>query len=143
VHDPIFLRALVVDNGNNTAAIVAADLLEFGDIMAVRERVTQATGIPADYIIIAASHDHNAPRVGKVTAGAIRQVDGLATAPYTEGVYDQIVEVMRRAKERSSRLGLVLEPVRLMLIRIGMSLQLRVGSLVQTLMSLRIRLYGL
>lgn len=39
VHDQIFLRALVVDNGTNTAAIVAADLLEFGDTRLVRERI--------------------------------------------------------------------------------------------------------
>ncbi len=70
VHDRIFLRALVVDNDANTAAIVAADLLEFGDTQVVRDRVAQEVGIPADHIIITASHDHNAPRVGTVTPGA-------------------------------------------------------------------------
>ncbi len=98
VHDPIFLRALVVDNGVNAAAIVAADLVEFGDTIAVRERITQATGIPADHVIISASHDHNAPRVGKVTLGARAQVGGPATGAYTDLVYDQIVEVVRKAK---------------------------------------------
>ncbi len=98
VHDPIFLRALVVDNGANIAAIVAADLLEFGDTMAVRERIANEIGIPADQIMITASHAHNTPRVGKATAGASAQAGGPATAAYSEQVYDRIVEVVRQAK---------------------------------------------
>ena len=98
VHDPIFLRALVVDNGSNTAAIVTADLVEFGDTLSVRKRIAEETGIPVDHIIMTASHDHNAPRVGVVTPGATAQVGGPATAAYTEMVYDRIVDVVRQAK---------------------------------------------
>jgi neutral ceramidase len=98
VHDPIFLRALVVDNSINTAAIVAADLVEVGDTTSVRERIAEEIGIPLDHIIITASHDHNAPRVGAVTAGATAHAGGPATAAYTEMVYDQIIEVVRQAK---------------------------------------------
>lgn len=105
VHDPIFLRALVVDNGANCAAIVAADLLECGDTSAVRERIAQEIGIPTHHIIITASHAHNTPRVGVVSAGASAQVGGPATAAYTQFVYDQMVDVVRRAKT-------ALEPVR-------------------------------
>ncbi len=98
VHDPIYLRALVMDNGINTAAIVAADLVEFGDTLAVRKRIEQEIGIPADHILITASHDHNAPRAGKVTAGATAWAGGPATTKYTQYVYDQVVDVVRRAK---------------------------------------------
>ena len=98
VHDSIYLRALVLDNGNQVVAIVAADLVEFGDTSAVRERIEQLLGIPADHIILTASHDHNAPRVGKVTPGATAQAGGPATERYTEEVYDQVVEVVRQAK---------------------------------------------
>ena len=61
VHDHIFVRALVVDNGINCAAIVAADLVEFGDTSRVREQIEKEIGIPTEHIIITASHDHNAP----------------------------------------------------------------------------------
>ena len=98
VHDPIFLRALVVDNGANTGAIVAGDLPGFGDTTAVRERIAQVIDIPADHIIIAASHDHNAPRNAEVTPGAKAQLAGPATAAYTEKLCDQIVDVVQRAK---------------------------------------------
>lgn len=108
VHDPIYLRALVVDNGLNTAAIVAADLVEFGDTRAVRERVEQELGIPADHILLTASHDHNAPRAGKVTPGATAQAGGPATEKYTEFVYAQVVAALRQAQGalQPARVGL-------------------------------------
>jgi hypothetical protein len=42
VHDPIYARAVVVDNGVNSAAIVATDLVEFGDTTSLRERIQRA-----------------------------------------------------------------------------------------------------
>ncbi len=98
VHDQIYVRALVVDNGLNCAAIVSADLVEFGDTSEVREQIEQETGIPLAHIIITASHDHNAPRVGGVTAGATAQKGGPATEKYTSFVYGCIVEAVRQAK---------------------------------------------
>ncbi len=98
VHDPIYVRALVLDNGLNTVAIVAADLVEFGDTLAVRQRIEQEISIPADHVLLTASHDHNAPRAGKVTAGATAWAGGPATEKYTGYVYDQVVEVVRQAK---------------------------------------------
>jgi neutral ceramidase len=99
VHDRIYLRALVVDNGVNRAAIVAADLVEFGDTSQVREQIEKEIDIPTEHIIITASHDHNAPRVGSITPGATAQKGGPATEKYTKIVYERIVDVVRRAKE--------------------------------------------
>jgi neutral ceramidase len=99
VHDRIYVRALVVDNGINTAAIVAADLVESGDTSELRKRLEQEIGIPVEHIIITASHDHNAPRVGTTTPGATAQKGGPATRDYTKFVYACIVDVVRHAKE--------------------------------------------
>ena len=98
VHDHIFVRALVLDNGHNAAVLVAADLVEFGDTMSVRERIAKETGIPADHIVLTASHDHNAPRAGAVTPGATAQVGGPATAAYTEKAYGLILDAVRQAR---------------------------------------------
>lgn len=98
VHDPIYVRALVVDNTINSAAIVSADLVEFGDTSAVRERIAGELGIPFDHIIMTASHDHNAPRVGSVTPGATAHEGGPATAAYSKMVYEQIIEAVRQAR---------------------------------------------
>jgi hypothetical protein len=99
VHDPIFARALVLDDGVNTSAIVAADLVELGDTTALRARIAKELAIPADHIMIAASHDHSAPRSGPITAGT-SSVDGrpYATPAYTKQVDDSFVEVLRQAK---------------------------------------------
>ena len=69
VHDPIFARAVVIENGVNSAVIVSLDLVEFGDTMALRQRIQRELAIPAQHIIIAATHDHNAPRGGPLTPG--------------------------------------------------------------------------
>ena len=98
VHDPIYVRALVLDDGTQTAALVAADLVEFGDTLSLRQRISGELGIAADHVILTASHDHNAPRVGLVTPGSSAQVGGSGTAAYTERVYGQILEALRLAK---------------------------------------------
>jgi neutral ceramidase len=107
VHDPIYVRALIVDNGINCATVIAADLVEFGDTSELRNQIQQQFGIPASNILITASHDHNAPRVGSVTPGATAQVGGPATERYTNFVYKRILEAVRQAKAalRPARVG--------------------------------------
>lgn len=108
VHDHIYVRALVFDNGRSSAAIVAADLVEFGDTMPLRERIAKEVGIPADHLILTASHDHSAPRGGEVSPGATAQVGGSGTAAYSAWLYDKIVEAVKQAKasEQPARMGL-------------------------------------
>ena len=99
VHDPIWARAVVVDNGTNTAAIVSTDLVEFGDTMPLRKRIQSELGIPAANIIICASHDHNAPRSGPITPGS-SSAQGRPYSPpaYIQFVDDSIVSAVKQAK---------------------------------------------
>jgi hypothetical protein len=57
----LFVRALVLDNGTDTAAIVSADLIEIGEPTKLRERIARAVGIRASHLIISATQDHSAP----------------------------------------------------------------------------------
>lgn len=98
VHDPIYARALLLDSGKNSAAVVALDLIETGDTREVRQRITKELGIPADHIMITASHDHSAPRLGEVTPGALAHGGGPESAAYTRMVNDNIVQALRAAK---------------------------------------------
>ena len=108
VHDPIFARALVVDNGHTRAALVATDLVEFGDTTALRARIEKELGIPADHVMITASHDHGAPRGGPITAGS-SSAHGRPYSPpdYIRLVDDKIVEAVRQAQgnERPAEVG--------------------------------------
>lgn len=99
VHDHIYTRALVVSNGATTAALVSTDLVEFGDTTTLRQRIQRELGIPADHIIISASHDHNAPRSGPITAGS-SSAEGRPYSPpsYVQFVDDSIVKAVSQAK---------------------------------------------
>ena len=100
VHDPIFVRALVLDNGTNTAAIVSADLIEFGDTMELRERIAREVGILADHLIIAATHDHSAPRPSFT---GVARPDATGARAFTLNVYDKVVEALKQAKASLQR----------------------------------------
>ncbi len=108
VHDHLFVRALVIDNGTSKAAIVATDLVEYGDTTALRARIEKEVGIAADHIILTASHDHSAPRGGVVTPGAQAQAGGEGTAAYSAWLYDRIVEALTKAKaaEQPAKMGI-------------------------------------
>ena len=63
VHDDIAANALVLDDGGAKVAIVGVDVLAIGIRIAddIRNRVAADTGIPADSILICATHTHSAP----------------------------------------------------------------------------------
>ncbi len=60
VHDPLFARALVLRSGKTTVALCAVDLIGFlqPDVAKVRKLVK---GVPADNVIISATHTHSGP----------------------------------------------------------------------------------
>lgn len=64
VHDPIYVRAIVIDNGSASAAIVAIETSGSDFFSQMAAGITKATGIPGKNLILVATHDHNAPRVG-------------------------------------------------------------------------------
>jgi hypothetical protein len=99
-HDPIYARALVLDNGVNSTAIVSVDLNEIGNTLPLRERIAKELAIPADHIMIAATVNHDAPRSGPVTPGtpAARENKPKTTQAYTQQVDESIVKALWQAK---------------------------------------------
>src|SRR6185295_14120448 len=71
VHDPIHVRVLVLHDGAGETALISAELIECGDMRALRARLESELGIPADHVMITATHTHNAPRLGPVSPGAL------------------------------------------------------------------------
>ncbi len=63
VRDPLHARALVLQQGEQRMALVICDLTGLPREVAHRARrlASQRTGIPADQIVIAATHTHGAP----------------------------------------------------------------------------------
>jgi len=67
VHDDLYAKALVLDNGITKLSIVAADLLGLDKelVAKIRQIVEKRTGIKKDKIMIAASHTHSGPEITK------------------------------------------------------------------------------
>jgi hypothetical protein len=104
VHDHIYARAIVIDNGVTSAAIIAVDSVEITDGMPFVERIAKETGIPSDHIVIAATHDHSAPMISLRNADGSHEASPAAEA-FVAGVSNHLVEAVKQAKSR-------LQPVR-------------------------------
>jgi len=63
VHDDLFARALVLDDGSRCVALVSVEVLGVSKPFAdrVRAEVERRTGIPACHVILSATHTHCAP----------------------------------------------------------------------------------
>jgi hypothetical protein len=92
VLDPLHARALVLDDGRVKLAIVVVDTLLMSRelIDSAKQRAAKSTGIPADRMLVCATHTHSAPSV----------VGALGTGvdpPYTKLLAGRIVEAIERA----------------------------------------------
>lgn len=63
VHDEIFARAFVFDDGENKACIIQADVIGFAFEFAdeVNLEIEKKTGIPKESIMLVAVHNHGGP----------------------------------------------------------------------------------
>jgi len=97
IHDSIYVRALVLDNGTTQAAIVTWELIGVPDVLwtEVSQRVATETGIPVENLLLAAVHNHGAPSL----RGSLRQT-GPNTPAYTEKVLTATVDAVRQAKAK-------------------------------------------
>jgi len=62
-HDKLFCKAMVIDDGENTAAILTNDLVSVDKdfVVSTRSVIEEQTGIDSKNIMITASHTHTAP----------------------------------------------------------------------------------
>jgi hypothetical protein len=84
IHDHIHSRALVIDNGGSTAALITVDAGSVPDPIwqAVTKQLESELGIPTKNVMLTATHTHSVP--------------GQAAGPYAA----KIVESVRLAKQR-------------------------------------------
>ena len=59
VHDEVYARALVLEDGTTRAVIASVDVESVPDATRVVAEVAKAAGIPASNVIVAASHSHS------------------------------------------------------------------------------------
>jgi hypothetical protein len=100
VHDPIFARALVLDNGATKVALISVDSAGMPNGAEVVKAVSQQLNAPADHLSISVIHDHNTPTFGG-------QGSKYNSKPYADIMLKGIVEAARQANAnlQSARIG--------------------------------------
>ena len=95
IHDNIYVRAIVIDDGTTQAALVAWELLFVPDAVwqETSKRVAAETGIQPENLLLSAVHDHGAPTPTLAE-------DAPKSAAYTRMVEKAAVEAIRQAKAK-------------------------------------------
>jgi neutral ceramidase len=100
VHDPIFARALVLENGRDKVALVTLDTTEVPSGSELPEAISAALHIPRERIVVSATHNHSAPGGG---ASEGRPVDPRYAAIVKAGVLKAVLEADGR--RQPARIG--------------------------------------
>lgn len=61
IHDPIFARSLMLENGKERLLFIAIETPGLAKADALLDRLSRELKIPRDHILMAATHDHSAP----------------------------------------------------------------------------------
>src|SRR5688572_247352 len=99
IHDDLHVRAIVVEDGTNQAALIACEVIGISSDLwqRITDRLTRETAIPRDNIILAAVHTHAAPAIGTYA----ESVEGDAArrrAEYIQKFEDAVLTAVRQAK---------------------------------------------
>lgn len=65
IHDDLYAKALVFEDGSEQIALVACDLVRLprGAVEDARLRIRKSLGIPPDHILVTATHSHTGPQL--------------------------------------------------------------------------------
>jgi len=117
VEDPLYAKALVLENDGERVALVSCDVICMPASIAdpARELVAERTGIPADNVLICATHTHTGPemRKGRLIPTNDEWLDGVPELIATvveracDDMFDAVLIPGRKCEDRlgSNRLG--------------------------------------
>jgi neutral ceramidase len=96
IHDHVYVRAIVVDDGTTQAALVAWESLFVPDAVweDTSKRIASEAGIAPEHLLLSAVHDHGAPSL-VTSAQATPEQRGYITT-----IENAAVDAVRRAKAR-------------------------------------------
>lgn len=100
VHDELWAKALVLEEGPSRAALVACDIISLPRpiVEEARRLIARGSGIPAEAVMIGATHTHTGPVV--LTAGSRYNLEGemlRIAQEYTADLPRKIAESVRLA----------------------------------------------
>ncbi len=99
IHDPLSVRAIVVDDGATQAAVIGCEVIGISAALweEIVTRLTAETKIPRDNILLASVHTHAAPAIGTYDEPAEGDV-AKRRAEYVRRLEDAIVAAVGRAQ---------------------------------------------
>ena len=89
VLDPIFLSyTAFTDEAGQTAMLVSIDFCVIGRVYTghIRDRITKATGVPGDHIMVSVSHTHSAPEPYAIKEALFDAAEKAAVAAMADRV---------------------------------------------------------
>lgn len=102
-HDDLLAKALVIESDGERAALIVCDLLTLTRAVVVqaRELIAKQTGIPADRVMISATHTHTGPVLSTGSARAmVDSGDTEAVRAYTAKLPSMIASAVQQAASK-------------------------------------------
>lgn len=99
VHDSIYVRALVIENGTQRAAIVSADLLIMPPLVTGKLQKGLPSGFTLENTFLGATHTHNS--IGNWTDGAASFLYGSFDESTTTFIAEKIKEAIEKASNNA------------------------------------------
>ena len=101
VHDELYARALVLDDGDTAVAIVSCDLLAVDRklVAEARDLASRATDIPGEHMLIAGTHTHGGP------AGLRRDLDATLAEQTARQIAGAIAAAHRARRPAVLKVG--------------------------------------
>lgn len=116
-HDPLHARALVLDDGEDSLAIVVVDscYIPRETLDEAKRRASERTGIPTDRMLVSATHTHSAPPAAPGAGLRVPGSDDLSEneRAYSERLMDGIAEAIAQAQAKlePAEIGYGVEPL--------------------------------
>src|SRR3954449_250657 len=107
IKDPLYARAIVLQQGKELAAFVFCDLvgIPFSETAPARKKASEATGIPIEHIAVTGTHTHTGPQFFMALSDYWhdRAVEKHGKDPYDSTAYqaeliDKIADAVVQAK---------------------------------------------
>jgi neutral ceramidase len=109
VNDPLHARAMVLDDGETTVALVACDLavLATDTVATIRSLVAAQSGLRPDHVMVTATHTHTGPAM---IAGLARPADAEYVALVARDVAGVVAAASRAKRPAAIGVGSGWEP---------------------------------
>ncbi|MGO8733462.1 MAG: hypothetical protein ACLQVM_11780 [Terriglobia bacterium] len=99
-HDPLYAKAIVLEEGGVEAAIVACDLesIPRSFVDAARRIIQETTHVPPDHVMISATHTHTGPEMIHFFLDRLEGPPAQIATDYRAALPGKIAEAVREAE---------------------------------------------